>query len=193
MTPREKVEKWFVAPLRVLRETTTGDEGFLVLMIGISLAERLISSKKSRDKRNGEDRTFEKCGASVLNLSENDFTAFWRMYRNGLMHFAHPFSGNFQGGDVFWDWDISDSYSALPEIIETEPTKKVIRISPWKWLEYVLSKYDSYPYLIDLRDSRKLGGIGNVVETSQSILGNTPPVPLPSKLKSDLRTGSATG
>jgi hypothetical protein len=194
MTPRDKVEKWFVAPLRVLRDAKSGDEGFLVLMVGISLAERIVSSKRKRDKGVGVDRTAEQCGSDFLNIPLDTYSAFWSMYRNGLMHHAHPFSGKFlQGDNTFWDWDISDSYSSIPEIVETEPTKRVIRISPWKWLEYVLSKYDSYPELIDLGDSRKLGDVGSVPEIARSALHNTLPDHPPSRLKVDLRTGSATG
>ena len=165
------------------------DEGFLVLMVGIALAERIISSKhKSERKRD----SFEKCGSRLLNISETDFTAFWNMYRNGMMHHAHPFSGTFQqGDDTHWDWDISGNYSGLPRIITVNAKEKVIRISPWKWLDIVVCLYDAYPTLIDLGDSRKLGTVHTVPENSTLIPPNTLPGQTPNMPPPDLRTGSA--
>ena len=192
MTPRDKVEKWFVAPLRVLREKGVGDEGFLVLMVGISLAERITASKVKKDKQVGKKQSPEKCGADLFGISEGDFSGFWNMYRNGLMHYAHPFSGKFlQGDDTFWDWDISSAYGALPEVVETEPKKKVIRIDPWKWLEHVLSKYDAYPDLVDLGDSRKFGSVRSEPGTIPSLLV-TPPNPA-TPIIPVLKTGSFNG
>lgn len=189
---QEKIDKWFIAPLRFLKDKGYKDEGFLVLMVGIALAERVIASKRKKDKLKGKNESFEKCGADFLGLSEADFRNFWEMYRNGMMHHAQPFSGKFKsqngGDDTFWDWDISSAYSALPEVVKTEPKKKLIRIDPWKWLDCVVQKYEEHPELVDLNDSRKLGTIRSESEAppvSQNKYSKVPAV--------HLKTGSFNG
>lgn len=193
MTPREKIDKWYVAPLRDLQKLGKGDEGFLVMMVSLALAERLVETLTSRAKKAGTKISFEAQGGTLFGLPEDQFSAFWQMFRNGMMHFGQPFSGTFgREGEIEWDWDLSDQYGALPEIIKTPPNFSLIRIDPWKWLELVLEKWGQHPELLDLGDCRKLGGIhrivGNPVSAPLDTHQNLPNVP-----KFGLRTGSRDG
>jgi len=185
------MDKWFVDPLNDLRGN--GDAGFIILLAALSLAERIIWQKKKADKLIGREKDFVTTGADFFGIPKTTFIPFWEMFRNGMMHHAHPFSGTFDEDDraVFWDWDISKKFNALPELIVNSPNSKLIRIDPWKWLEVVVGKYDAYPNLIDQGDSRKLGTVRIAPETAQPFSTSSlasPPLPTPTP---DLRTGSA--
>jgi len=187
-SPKDKIYKWFVKPT----EKLDGDGGFIPLMLGLCLAERLIMSKTHKDSKIRKEKPFEEYGEDLFKIPKAIFEPFWDMYRNGLMHFGQPFSGRFsKKNDIYWDWDISSKYEGRPEVIEIEPKKKLIKINPWKWLQIVASAYDSYPDLIDHLSCVKLGEIGNVPSFSPHPLSNTSPTPpLPKLLIDDSGTGS---
>jgi hypothetical protein len=88
LTTGERVELWFIKPLKRMRE----DDGFIALIICLSLIEKIIRYKTRTLDR--EDLKFSQGSkllkelAAFLKISETNAEVFWTQFRHGLLHRA---------------------------------------------------------------------------------------------------------
>jgi hypothetical protein len=84
---------WFVQPIEKLKETPEGSGGFIALMVGLVLYERLLIAKLKLENRPTDDETIQQAMAVDLKLTDSQRRIFWDVLRNGLLHQAVPKAG----------------------------------------------------------------------------------------------------
>ena len=89
-SPRERFDRWFTAPVKVLSEELDhGDGAFVVMSIGFFLCERYFRSVTCTTDDH-KDISFRNRAADDLDVNRDFFEDFWNIYRNGIQHQGSP-------------------------------------------------------------------------------------------------------
>lgn len=133
---------WFVDPIEKLKELPGGNGGFVAMMVGLALYERLIVAKL---KQKGKDATLENQNslmAKDLGISENQVAVFWDVFRNGLLHQAMPKEGKTK-------YVFNNSFGGHP-VFKTYAEAEWICIDPWDFTSKVIQEFLDNPNLLGL-------------------------------------------
>jgi hypothetical protein len=148
------LQRWFVAPIAHLKKLPSGDGGFVALLTAITLYERLVNS---RLKIQGlpQDLTSVKLEVErELQLTPEQRSIFWTVFRIGLAHQAMPMAGKTA-------WALGERFNALPSFQNIGGIDYVC-IDPWKFAERVLQAFLDKPQLINATESFQFGTIGQL-------------------------------
>jgi hypothetical protein len=126
---REKVAKWYFAPLRAMK----GDQAFICLGMCFALYEKYLraTGAMSGDKFSQGDKVFEVVGEDI-NTDPNTAYLIWNSWRNGLLHRAMPKEKQ----EAMWA--ITDNQNV--------PVKKdgtTITLNPWLLRKRILDVVES--------------------------------------------------
>jgi hypothetical protein len=157
MTSQEKFDHWFTDPLSQLSDLKRGNAAFVAFQVSFALWERLIKSQLKREGINANPENFIARSAKDLNLDLDLFDKFWGMYRDGIQHYLQP--KPFTSKGIKYGWEIDGDYGPLPEFYEKAPNHKIIRISPWKWANFVASEWRNRLDLLDVFVSHRFGDV----------------------------------
>ena len=148
-------------PLEPKERQDRFDGAFLAMSLGLFLFERYyrikagthdVQPKASKDSGVDWDAPFKEHASEDLNIDEDFIIAFWAVFRNGVQHQGMPkqvLRGYKNKGQVWHRWDISVDYPALPQVHWTSATEMVICISPWKFAEFMIKKFESEPEMLE--------------------------------------------
>ncbi len=174
MSPAEmKFERWFAAPIHLLKALPNGDGAFATMSISFSLFERYIKSDLVRSGKTANPSAFLKRASEITRVDEECFDKFWGMYRVGIQHFLQP--KVFESKGVKYGWSINSDYPALPYFMIDTDTEKLIAFDPWKWADWVVDLYRADPNILEIMESHALGdiydyGLGKGGELSECIM-----------------------
>jgi hypothetical protein len=138
----ERFDGWYVKPINLLRDgLPDGDGGVLALSAALFLCERYYrvltnTHDKFDDKSN---KIFKNEAAKDLGLKEEDFEAFWRVYRNGSQHQGIPI--NVKYNDKTYQWRTHKDFNAIPSFHAMGNNTYEIRLNPWKFADLIIEKY----------------------------------------------------
>lgn len=144
----ERFNRWFVAPLELLKTLPDGDGAFIALSIGCSLCERYY-----RAKSNTEDKwrcyKFKEDAAKDFCIEKSDFDDFWNIYRHGMQHQGTPKQEDKRNNDGnvihSYKWLISCEFGELPTFDNSTPNETTIRLDPFKFADLIIQKFLSDP------------------------------------------------
>jgi hypothetical protein len=156
MTSSEKLQRWFVEPLRVLKEIPNGDGAFVALSIGCQLCERFYRAKTGTQEVQ-DGIPFQEEAGRALGVGEDRFKRFWKAFRHGMQHQGSP--KTYQQGGIDYKWRISSSYNVVPDEVVIDPTTTVIQIDPWKFAEDMILRFVAEPDVLDDAISHAFGDV----------------------------------
>ena len=156
MTSTDKLQKWFIEPLRVLRSLPDGDGAFIALSIGCQLCERFYRAKTQTQEIQDGVPFQEEAGRS-LGVGEDHFKRFWKVFRHGMQHQGSPKS--FQLGGISYKWRISAAYKDVPEEVVVDSNTTVIQIDPWKFADGMVKRFLNEPAVLDSAIMHAFGDI----------------------------------
>lgn len=142
----ERFYGWFILPIEKLKELPEGDGGFLALSAALFLCERYYRALTNTLHEKGirDDETFKIEAAKDFRLSLDDFKCFWIVYRNGIQHQGTPKKYIDKNGIKYFS-QISDEFNAIPEIYKLNAYKRLIRLSVWKFADFIIDKFKTNP------------------------------------------------
>jgi hypothetical protein len=170
---------WFADPLKFLQHKqplepqerqVRFDGALLAMSLGLFLFERYYRIKSGthdvepNPNTTGKDwdAEFKKCASSDLDIDLDFLTAFWTVFRNGIQHQGMPkrvHRGYKNKGKIWHYWDISVNYPPLPQVHWISDTEMVICISPWKFAEFMIYKFETEPTMLDKGFNHAFGEI----------------------------------
>ena len=126
MTSSEKLQRWFVESLRVLKEIPNGDGAFVALSIGCQLCERFYRAKTGTQEVQ-DGIPFQEEAGRALGVGEDRFKRFWKAFRHGMQHQGSP--KTYQQGGIDYKWRISSSYNVVPDevVIDRDDHRDYLR------------------------------------------------------------------
>jgi hypothetical protein len=156
---QDKFRRWFVEPLRTLRTIPNGDGGFVALAVGCFLYERYAVAVFQQTPSPGSkvkpvDR-FVKQLAADFQVDETTAEAFWKVFRDGLLHFALPKLHN-RGTPI--ELSNPDSQIAgyamsaeFPAPIQLSGVRgaEILRVQPWLFADRVVELWERNSGLLD--------------------------------------------
>lgn len=165
----KRFRMWFSDPLEFIqhkkplnpKERHDGFDGaFLAMSLGLFLFERYYRIKSgTHDVEPNPNTTgknweaeFKKQASAELNIDLDFLTAFWAVFRNGVQHQGMPkrvHRGYKNKGKIWHYWDISVDYPVLPQAHWLSANEMVICISPWKFAEFMVQKFEAEPNALD--------------------------------------------
>jgi hypothetical protein len=181
MTPEDKLERWFLAPVKSLARLDNGDGAFAALSISLSLYERLIHSRLHAQHLSASPNDFESFAANDLGVTSDVFNKFWGMYRVGIQHFFQP--KRFTSNGIRYGWQISSDYKNVPECIVDPTDHDLIHvvINPWAFAELVGQKVRGDLSLFDELPDFPSGVVTPTIGVTQSQSQSQPQAPMPNQ------------
>lgn len=154
--PFDKIDAWFINPIRRLKEIRTYDldGAFLAMSASLAMYERFLIKLAQSWGCSLTDTNRHQFGSVNLGISEKDFRDFWDCYRNGLQHQFQPKK---KAGSCTYRWSISCDFAAIPKVTRLSDKVCVIEIDPWKFAELVNSRYDANSGFWDAAKSHAVG------------------------------------
>lgn len=140
-----KFQKWYVAPIDVLRKMDHGDGGIAALIIAFPLYERYLTKLTGSDSSKRADAVRADLGLD----DEHQARLFWNVFRDGLCHMATFWEESDRSVDKGWvlpKVGIDDDYP-LPRFVDSGG-ETTIRASAWGLVDHILKKYSDDPSLI---------------------------------------------
>jgi hypothetical protein len=142
----ERFDGWFVKPIEKLKEMQEGDGGFLALSAALFLCERYYRALTDTLEGKRDDETFKIAAAKDLGLSLEDFNYFWIVYRNGVQHQGTPLKKYVdKKKQIKYFFHIDDEFNGIPEIHKINAYKREIRLSVWKFADFIINKFKTNP------------------------------------------------
>lgn len=138
----EKFDGWYVKPIKLLKDgLPEGDGGFFALSAALFLCERYYRVKtNTHDKFDStSNKKFKNAAAKDLGLKEDDFEAFWKVFRNGMQHQGVPIEKDHNGKK--YKWRTHDDFNAIPSFHLLSKDTYEIRLNPWKFADLIIEKY----------------------------------------------------
>ena len=162
---RERFDRWFTAPVKVLsKELDHGDGAFVVMSMGFFLCERYFRSVTETT----DDHTkvcFKNRAADELDVNRDFFEDFWNIYRHGIQHQGSPKGQviakripNTQhskpGYPISYKWRIDGSFDSLPQKwLDSEHT--YICIDPFGFTQRIIALWhEAEPRMAELTNHR---------------------------------------
>lgn len=146
--------RWYVNPIKKLKELPNGDGGFAAFMIALPLYERYIIAKLKLDGKSTDKETISEEMSTDLQISAGEQSVFWDLFRNGFAHQAMPKAGK-------TSWLTSSEFTEFPEF-KTTNEQNYICIDPWKFADRVLNLFMLDHRLIIASDSFPLASIFSI-------------------------------
>jgi len=138
----ERFDGWYVKPIKLLHDgLPEGDGGILALSAALFLCERyyrvLTNTHDKFDFNSNKD--FKSAAAKDFGLQEDEFEAFWRVYRNGTQHQGIPMYQEYKGKK--YKWQTRHDFNAIPSFHPLGQDTYEIRLNPWKFADLIIDKY----------------------------------------------------
>lgn len=146
-----KFKIWYVEPINKLKELPNGNGGFVALIVGLPLYERLITAKLQINNQKTTEESIKSAMNIDLGITEGQRNVFWDLFRNGLLHQAMPKPGK-------TSYFFRDDFSDKPLFVESDG-ECFIYINPWKFTDRVVNEFLSQPELIIASESYPLASI----------------------------------
>jgi hypothetical protein len=149
---------WYVEPLRALEAMPMGQGGFIALATACFLYERyavaVLNAQGKKADRSG------KLSQLVNDFNVDDATAkaFWDVIRDGLLHQGMPMQQ--KQGKILPRWAFHHSYPLVA--LENINGEIWLKVQPWKFMDRVLSLWDSNFDLLRQSGSFPWANIGSV-------------------------------
>jgi hypothetical protein len=143
--PFDKINAWFIGPIRALRSLKNDNEdgAFLAMSAALAMYERFLIKLIQRAGGKTEEEKIKYGGVDLGNIGETNFRIFWNCFRDGLQHQFQP--KKITSNDSIYYWDISDKYSEIPEVTIHGPKCSTTNINPWEFAELVNRRYSDNP------------------------------------------------
>jgi len=153
----KKFDRWFVAPIQLLKALSGGDGAFVALSVSFSLFERYVKSDLKRRKVVADSENFFIEASLVTGVEPDLLKKFWGMFRDGMQHYLQP--KTFTSNGIYYGWAFGESFPALPYYVVNTETDRTIALNPWKWTEFVVSLYEKDPGILEIMESHAFGGL----------------------------------
>ena len=152
MNSIEYFNRWFVNPIKKLKDLPEGDGGFVAFMVAIPLYDRYIRAKLKLAGKCANEESVKKEMSKDLRMNDSERHIFWDMFRNGFMHRSMPKKGKTK-------YMFNSSFSAIPKFKRFKNNEDFICLDPWKFSERVLNKFLKEPRLITASEKYPLASI----------------------------------
>lgn len=165
MTERTKFIKWFVRPFNRLKRIKSGDGGFVILSLGISLCERFFRIKSSCVTPDSLPPKFHIAAAKEFGCTPDTFQIFWMIYRHGIQHRGQPQkwimmkrNNSPKKVKTKTGWLIGDEFNHYPTLCRKNG-KIIACIDPKKFTSFVLKTFLKNPELLRRSVRHQFGNI----------------------------------
>lgn len=146
--PKTLFDRWFEQPIAQLRKLDNEDGGTAGMMIVLPLFERYIQILEMSDT---SGRSRFQIMADELKLAHKDEAEkFWVTFRHGFCHTAMSLT---RGKKIktLPTVRLAAEFSSHPEFLTTPTGQELVRLAPWKFIDYVMNLYRNDPNLL-IRD-----------------------------------------
>lgn len=143
-TVEERFNGWYVKPIKLLKDCLPdGDGGVLALSAALFLCERYYRVlTNTHDKYNDtSNKQFKSAAAKDFGLEQDEFDAFWKVFRNGTQHQGIPMDQKYKGKN--YKWQTRSDFNALPTFHPLDQDTFEIRIDTWKFVDLIITKYQN--------------------------------------------------
>jgi hypothetical protein len=138
---KERFEKWFVKPLRELEAIPGGAGAFIALATSCFLYERYVRAKVATETENRFDDKLDTHYRNLqlardLNIDETTAAAFWKVMRNGLLHYGMPQRP--RGTKEWPKWRFEHSYLQPVGLSQHANGEWWLEVQPWRFMDIVI-------------------------------------------------------
>ncbi len=154
--PKTLFDRWFEQPIARLRKLDNEDGGTAGMMIVLPLFERYIQILKMSDR---SGRTWYQIMADELKLADEiEAEKFWTTFRHGFCHTAMPLERG-EKIKTLPKVRLASEFSSHPEFLPTASGEELVRLAPWKFIDYVMDLYRNDPNVLTRDPDAPLMGI----------------------------------
>ena len=144
LSVEQRFEKWYIKPLYRLEHCIEeGDGAIAALMVAMPLYERYLAHELKNNDSLRPPFVQKELGFSTLLESQ----LFWNVFRDGLCHRAHFFEESTKSTEKLGPLPKVSLHNDNPPfpVFGTDPEsgKQAIYLNPWKFIAFILSKYEN--------------------------------------------------
>lgn len=161
--PKLSFQRWYVEPLRKLRELPNGDGGFVALSTSCFLYERYaVAAIKKRGKKADRDAKISQF-TSDFKTDKTTAQAFWTIIRDGILHQAMPKTGKSAKAELP-GWAFHGSLKR-PVGMGKANGKDILLVEPWLFTDTVVKLWEDNLELLDKSESFPWAQVGPIIFT----------------------------
>ena len=165
--PFDKIDAWFIGPIRLLHKLRNDDSdgAFLAMSASLAMYERFLIKVAQTESNNTEDNRCIIGGKDLGGIGEPSFRIFWGCFRDGLQHQFQPTK---KRGTKTYYWNLSNDHEAIPEVIIHDDNSSTIKVNPWKFAELVNQRFQENPQFYEQGKSHKPAIVRSSEESQQT-------------------------
>ena len=163
--PKTLFDRWFEQPIAQLRKLDNEDGGTAGMMIVLPLFERYIQILEMSDT-SGRSR-FQIMADELKLADEDQAEIFWVTFRHGFCHTGMPLTSG-KKIKTLPKVRLAAEFSSQPEFLTTSSGEELVRLAPWKFIDYVMDLYRNDPSLLTQHPDAPLMGIYHLGKSSGS-------------------------
>jgi len=154
----DRFRMWYVEPLRALEEMPKGQGGFIALATACFLYERYaVAALRAQGKKADRSGKLSQL-ASDFDVDDATAKAFWDVIRDGLLHQGMPMQQ--KQNELLPRYAFHHLYPLMS--LENIHGEIWLKVQPWKFMNKVLSIWDSNFELLRQSGSFPWANIGLV-------------------------------
>ncbi len=186
--PFDKIDAWFIEPIRTLYKLKNDDSdgAFLAMSASLAMYERFLIKVAQAEGNNTEDNRCIIGGRDLGGIGETNFRIFWGCFRDGLQHQFQPTKK--RDGKTYY-WSLSSEHDKIPNVVVHSAKDFTIKINPWKFAELVNQRYRDNPQFYEQAKSHKPGEIWSSEYSPDHFSNQLPSNPQPTQKMTCLETG----